>query len=467
MIKAENLEKKKKTENYLKEHAVNTQGTREVPSKLSTQAEKQMYVQHNHLMERVTERQNLKKALERVEKNKGAPGIDGMTTQELRGHLSKNWERIKQELLEGTYQPKSVRRIEIPKPDGGVRLLGIPTVTDRFIQQAIQQILTPIFDPQFSPMSYGFRPKRSAHQAVKQAQIYINQGRNYVIDIDLEKFFDKVNHDILMERLSKRISDSQMLRIIRKYLKAGVMHNGCCVTADEGTPQGGPMSPLLANIILDELDKELENRGHKHVRYADDCNIYVASERAGKRVFESIRKFLENKLKLTVNLAKSQVDRPWKRKFLGFTFSWHDVTQLWVAPRSIERLKERIRQLTQRNAGISMTERITKLNEYIIGWSGYFSIAMVKGKLRKLDEWTRRRLRMCVLKQWKQCKTKLRNLMKLGIRKDWAGRIANSRKKHWRLSNTPQVNLAMNLAYWQEQGLVSLAGRYEELRKTV
>jgi group II intron reverse transcriptase/maturase len=425
-----------------------------------TQIENHISTNFNvNLMEKVVERSNLKKALERVERNKGAAGIDEIQTSELRQFLKANWENIKQELLDGTYKPAPVRRVEIPKQDGGARLLGIPTVLDRFTQQAIQQVLTPIFEPTFSEFSYGFRPGKSARQAVRQAQRYIRSGRRIVVDIDLEKFFDRVNHDLLMSKLMKQVKDKRIHKIIRRYLQAGVMLNGCCVASEEGTPQGGPISPLLANIMLKDLDQELTNRGHAFVRYADDCNIYVKSKRAGQRVYQSVSKFIQKQLKLKVNEGKSAVDYPNKRKFLGFSVTICKQVKLRIAPKTKEKFKANIRKLTKRNRSISMKERLEKLNAYLLGWSGYFGISETKRVFQDLDEWIRRRLRMCLLKQWKRCKTKLRNLAKLGIPEDWGGCLAFSRKKYWRLANTPQINKALGLAYWREQGLISLVDR--------
>ena len=448
---------------------VNTRRTEEVLSISETRTKEQMYVQNNNnLMEQVIERSNIKKAFKRVRSNKGAPGIDGMQTEKLCAHLEKNWLQLKEELLEGTYKPSSVRGVEIPKPDGGVRQLGIPTVLDRFIQQAIQQVLTRIFDPQFSKESYGFRPKHSARQAVELAQRHIQRGRHWVVDIDLEKFFDKVNHDILMYKLSREVKDKRILRIIRRYLEAGVMLNGVCARMEAGTPQGGPLSPLLANIMLNDLDKELSKRGHLFVRYADDCNIYVSSNRAGQRVFASVSKFIKDRLMLKVNAKKSAVDVPWKRKFLGFSFYRTECSiKICVALKSLERFKERIRQLTKRNVSMNIKTRVRKLNEYLIGWSGYFALAENRGKFQGLDGWIRRRLRMCLLKQWKRGKTKLRNLKQLGIEEKWAGRIAYSRKMCWRLANTPQINKALDNAYWQNQGLIRLVDCYYKVRMTI
>ncbi|WP_287193312.1 group II intron reverse transcriptase/maturase [Syntrophothermus sp.] len=417
-------------------------------------------------MEMVVERENMIRALKRVEANKGAAGVDGMKVEDLREYLKESWPEIREQLLAGTYHPKPVRRVEIPKPDGGVRLLGIPTALDRIIQQALLQILTPTFDPEFSPFSYGFRPYRKAENAVRRAQEYISEGYRWVVDMDLEKFFDRVNHDILMSRVARKVKDKRVLRLIRRYLQAGVMVNGCCVATEEGTPQGGPLSPLLANIMLDDLDRELMRRGHCFVRYADDCNIYVKSQRAGERVMESVKRFVEGELKLKVNLQKSAVDRPWKRKILGFSFTWDKEPRIRLAPKTIKRFKDKIRELTKRSRSQSMEDRIGALNTYLMGWIGYFKLADTRSVLQSLDEWVRRRLRMCYLKQWKKPKTKLRNLIVLGIPADWAALISGSRKGYWRLANTPQMNKALGLAFWRNQGLRSLVGRYDQLRFT-
>ncbi len=453
----QNISKKKKTENSHEENVVNTQRPGEVRSINPTRTEDTTYIKHNNLMSKVLEKDNLKKAIERVKANKGAPGVDGMSTDELRSYLRGNWETLKAQLEQGTYKPKPVRRVQIPKPNGGKRGLGIPTVLDRFIQQAILQVLTPIFDPMFSARSYGFRPGRSAHQAVKQAKEYVQQGYWFVVDTDLEKFFDTVNHDILMRKLYQHIDDKVMLKLIRKYLKAGVMINGCCVVKEEGTPQGGPLSPLLSNIMLDEFDKELTKRGHKFVRYADDCNIYAKTKRAGRRIFASVTNFLEKKLKLKVNKEKSSVDHTSRRKILGFKICGEWTV---LADQTTNRLKDKIRLLTKRSWSTDMPTRIKKLNEYLKGWLGYFWIANAKTTLGEIDTWMRRRLRMVLLKQWKLCRTKLRELKLLGIPEGWAGRIVGSRKKYWRLSNTPQVAKALGLLYWKEQGLVSLQEVY-------
>lgn len=417
------------------------------------------------LLETILSRNNLITALKRVEANKGAPGIDGVPTEQLRDDIRKHWKSIKRQLLEGTYKPAPVRRVEIPKPNGGVRLLGIPTVMDRFIQQAILQVLTPIFDPHFSPYSYGFRPKRRAHDAVRQAQKYIQEGYRYVVDIDLEKFFDRVNHDILMSRVARKVEDKRVLKLIRAYLKAGVMLEGVRVRSEEGTPQGGPLSPLLANILLDDLDKELEKRGLKFCRYADDCNIYVRSPRAGQRVKQSVQKYLEKKLKLKVNEEKSAVDRPWKRKFLGFSFTSQREARIRLAPKSVQRFKNKIRQLTNPNWSLPMEERIRKLNQYTMGWMGYFALIETPSPLKRLEEWIRRRLRLCRWHQWKRVRTRIRELRALGLKEHEVFEIANTRKGARRTTRTPQLHKALGKAYWLKQGLKSLTQRYFELRQ--
>ena len=417
-------------------------------------------------MKQVLSRENLLRALKQVEKNKGSHGTDGMSVKDLRRHLVEHWDAIRHALEEGTYEPCPVRRVEIPKPNGGVRLLGIPTVTDRFIQQAIAQVLTPIFDPSFSEHSYGFRPGRRGHDAVKKAKQYIQEGYTWVVDIDLEKFFDRVNHDKLMGILAKRIPDKILLKLIRKYLQAGVMINGVVMETQEGTPQGGPLSPLLSNILLDELDKELEKRGHKFVRYADDCNIYVRTKKAGERVMKSITAFIEKKLRLKVNETKSAVDRPWRRKFLGFSFTPNKEPKIRIAKESIRRMKQRIRTMTSRSKPIPMPERIEQLNQYILGWSGYFSLAETPSVFKELDGWIRRRLRMCQWKEWKLPRTRVRKLQSLGVPKQKAYEWGNTRKKYWRVAASPILHKALGNSYWESQGLKSLYQRYESLRQT-
>ena len=393
------------------------------------------------------------------------PGADGIRVEELPEYLKANWAVIKDQLQKGTYRPTPVKRVEIPKPGGGVRLLGIPTVVDRLIQQALLQVMTPIFDPGFSPASFGFRPGKRAHDAVKQAQSHIQEGNRWVVDMDLEKFFDRVNHDILMARVARKVKDKRVLKLIRAYLNAGVMVNGITKATVEGTPQGGPLSPLLANILLDDLDKELTKRGHRFVRYADDCNIFVKSQRAGQRVMESVIKFEEGKLKLKVNREKSAVDRPWKRKFLGFSYLSNREATIRLAPKTLERFKERIRTITSRTRAISQEERIKQLNRYLMGWIGYFQLASAKGHCENLDGWIRRRLRMCLWKQWKKYKTRLRNLRALGV-PEWAAcKMAASRRGPWEMSRN--TNNALNTSYWEGQGLKSLRNRYVELRKSL
>lgn len=416
------------------------------------------------LMEQILSLENLIRAIKRVERNKGSHGVDEMPVQNLRAYFLEHWDTMKMDLLSGTYEPQPVRRVEIPKPDGGVRLLGIPTVIDRFIQQAIAQVLSSVYDSTFSDHSYGFRPNRSAHGAVTEAKRFITEGNRWVVDIDLEKFFDKVNHDKLMGQLAKRIEDKRLLKLIHKYLKTGIMINGVVMNSEEGTPQGGPLSPLLSNIVLDELDKELEKRGHKFVRYADDCNIYVKTPKAGNRVMKSVTSFIEEKLKLKVNTSKSAVDRPWKRKFLGFSFTHHQAPKVRVAKASINRMKDKIRDITSRSKPYSMEERIQKLNQYLTGWCGYFALADTPSVFKDLESWIRRRLRMCIWKDWKKPSTKVRKLIGLSIPKGKAYEWGNSRKSYWRISKSPVLHRALGNSYWSSQGLKSLVARYETLR---
>ncbi|PQD95612.1 group II intron reverse transcriptase/maturase [Pradoshia eiseniae] len=416
------------------------------------------------LLNQILSRENMLLALKRVEKNKGSHGVDEMPVQSLRQHLIENWSSIREAILEGTYEPMPVRRVEIPKPDGGIRLLGIPTVTDRLIQQAIAQEISKIYDPMFSEHSYGFRPNRSAHDAVRKAKGYIQDGYRWVVDMDLEKFFDKVNHDRLMSTLAKKIAEKPLLKLIRGYLQAGVMIDGVVSSTEKGTPQGGPLSPLLSNIVLDELDKELESRGHRFVRYADDCNIYVKSKRAGERTLASIQRFIEGKLRLKVNKKKSAVDRPWKRKFLGFTFTSTKELKIRIAKASVQRMKEKVRKITSRKMPYPMEYRIQKLNQYLTGWCGYFALADTKAIFGLLDKWIRRRLRMCMWKNWKNPKAKIRHLMNLGVPKGQAYEWGNSRKGYWRISKSPILHKALGNTYWYSRGLKSLQGRYETLR---
>ena len=410
------------------------------------------------LLEQVLSRENLFAALDRVKANRGAPGIDGMTVKELPEHLKEHWLSIREALRAGTYRPLPVRRVEIPKPGGGERLLGIPTVLDRLIQQALSQVLGRLFNPHFSDASYGFRPGRSAHQAVKVAQRHLREGRRWVVDVDITRFFDRVNHDKLMARVARRVKDKRVLKLIRSYLESGVMLNGVVVKTEEGTPQGGPLSPLLANILLDDLDKELEQRGHAFVRYADDCNIYVSSRRAGERVKESVTRFLKERLSLEVNEAKSAVDRPWKRKFLGFSFTNRkENPAIRVAPAALQRAKDRFRQLTWRWRGQSMEATLERLNEYARGWAGYFALAETKSPFEELDEWVRRRLRAILWHQWKKPKARARNMIRLGAPADKAWEWAYTNKKAWRISRSAPLQRTLDNAYWRAQGLVSLA----------
>ena len=412
-----------------------------------------------NLMEVVCERSNLREALKRVKGNKGAPGVDGMTIEELGSYLKDNWLAIKEQLLSGTYKPKAVRRVEIPKPQRkGKRLLGIPSVVDRFIQQALLQILQPVWDQKFSEHSYGFRPGRSAHQAIAKAQSYLKQGYEYVVDIDLEKFFDQVNHDRLMSKLMKEIQDKRVIKLIRSFLNAGVMVGGLTKPTTDGVPQGGPLSPFLSNVVLDELDKELEFRGHRHVRYGDDCNIYVQSKRAGERVKESVSRFIEKRLKLKVNEDKSAVDFPRRRKFLGFTFTaGKEPNRRQIAPQTIARFKARIRQLTRRNENISMEDRVDRLAKYLKGWLGYFRFCETSSVLKELDGWLRRRLRCVYWKQWKTFQRRKAELMKRGINETAAVWTAMTARGPWQMSRIPQIRIALNVKYFDAIGLPRLA----------
>lgn len=417
------------------------------------------------MLEQLLSRENLLQALKRVEANKGSHGVDGMSVKFLREHIVQNWQTLRQAIEEGTYEPNPVRRVEIPKPGGGgVRLLGIPTVTDRMIQQAIAQVLTPLFDPAFSEHSYGFRPKRRGHDAVRKARTFMKEGYRFVVDLDLEKFFDRVNHDRLMMKISEKVEDKKVLLLIRKYLQSGVMENGLVNPTTEGAPQGGPLSPLLSNIVLDELDKELEKRGHRFVRYADDCNIYVKTPRAGERVKASITVFIETRLKLKVNQAKSAVDRPWKRKFLGFSFSRDKEPKVRIAKQSLQKAKARIREITSRKKAMRMEERIQELNRYLMGWHGYFSLADTPSVFKTMDMWIRRRLRMCLWKQWKNPRTKVKRLISLGVPKDKAYEWGNTRKGYWRIAGSPILQRALNNRYWESNGLKSVLDRYNSLR---
>jgi RNA-directed DNA polymerase len=407
-------------------------------------------------MEAIVDRDNLKKALAQVRRNKGAPGVDGMTVDDLAPYLKDHWPEIRTQLLEGTYRPLPVRRVEIPKATGGLRPLGIPTVLDRFIQQAVLQALQAAWDRSFSDHSHGFRPGRSAQGAVRAAQAYIAAGDRYVVDIDIEKFFDRVNHDVLMGLVAKRVSDRRILRLIRGFLTAGVLADGLVGPTDEGTPQGGPLSPLLSNLMLDELDRELERRGHRFVRYADDCNIYVRSRRAGERVMASVAGFLARRLKLRLNQAKSAVAVPWQRKFLGFSFT-SGTPRRRIAPQALARFKSRVRELTRRTRGASLKQIIGEVSRYLVGWRGYFGICQTPSVLRGLDQWVRRRLRCIAWKQWKRGRTRFAELRRRGVGKDLAAQTAGSSHGPWRLSNSPALAIALPNAFLSALGLASLA----------
>lgn len=420
--------------------------------------------QGSGMMEVVCERGNLMLAYQRVVENKGAAGVDGIGVVEFKDHLKQYWPAIKAMLLTGNYMPSPVRRVDIPKPQGGVRTLGIPTLTDRLIQQALHQVLSPIFEADFSTSSYGFRPGRNAHQAVKAAKQYVAEGRRTVVDMDLEKFFDRVNHDLLMEKLSKKIDDSRVHRLIRRYLEAGMMAEGIVSPRTEGTPQGGPLSPLLSNILLTELDSELERRGHAFCRYADDCNIYVRSTAAGERVMASITRFLSDTLKLTVNAAKSAVAHPWKRKFLGYSMTWHKAPRLRIAPASLKRLEDKIREVLKGARGHSLTQVISELTPILRGWMAYFRLAETKKALEEMDGWIRRKLRCILWRQWKRPYSRAKNLMKAGTTEERSWRSACNQRGPWWNSGASHMNQAFPKLYFDRMGLVSLIDTMRRLQ---
>ena len=416
-------------------------------------------------MDAVVERGNLMLAYQRVVKNKGAAGVDGIGIAEFKDHLKQHWPTIKAKLLTGDYMPQLVRRVDIPKPQGGVRTLGIPTLTDRLIQQALHQVLSPIFEADFSESSYGFRPGRNAHQAVKAAKQFVAEGRRVVVDMDLEKFFDRVNHDLLMEKLSKKIDDGRVLQLIRRYLEAGMMAEGIVSPRTEGTPQGGPLSPLLSNILLTGLDRELERRGHAFCRYADDCNIYVRSQQAGERVMASITRFLADTLKLTVNAAKSAVAHPWQRKFLGYSLTWHQAPKLKIAPTSLQRLEDKIREVLKGARGRSLKTVIEELNPILRGWMAYFKLAETKKALEGLDGWIRRKLRCILWRQWKRPYTRAKNLMKLGLTEERAFRSAFNQRGPWWNSGASHMNQAFPKSFFDRLCLVSLLDTTRRLQR--
>jgi RNA-directed DNA polymerase len=416
-------------------------------------------------MEEVVRRENLLAAYQRVKGNGGAPGIDGMTVEQLADFCRWHWARVREELLGGTYAPQAVRRVDIPKPDGkGVRTLGIPTVLDRLIQQALNQVLTPIFDPTFSEASFGFRPGRSTHGAVVRAREHMAAGHRWVVDLDLERFFDRVNHDVLMARLARRIGDRRVLLLIRRYLQAGMMEGGLVSPREEGTPQGGPLSPLLSNVLLDELDKELERRGHRFVRYADDCNVYVKSKAAGERVMASLERFLRERLRLTVNRDKSAVARPWERKFLGYTVTTNHRPRLKVSPKSLTRLKTKLRLILRSGRGRNLASVVMELNRVTRGWVAYFQLADVKASFEELDAWIRRKLRCILWRQWKTPRTRLKELRRRGLTTQDARAAAYHGCGPWRSAGASPMNRAVPTAALRELGLVSLFDEYRRLQ---
>jgi len=416
--------------------------------------------------ERFLARGNLAEALRRVEQNAGAPGIDGMSTEELRPWLYDHWSEVRSALDAGTYRPQPVRRVMIPKPSGGMRKLGVPAAVDRLICQALSQALTPIFDPHFHPHSFGYRPGRSQHQAVERARQFINDDAVWCVDFDLESFFDRVQHDALMARVARRVDDKRVLRLVRRYLEAGVMADGLVHASEEGTPQGSPLSPLLSNVMLDDLDWELERRGHRFVRYADDVRVYVASERAGQRVMTSITRYVERRLKLTVSRQKSAVDLAKNRRLLGFRFFGREhELRVRIDPGARERAKDRLRQLTSRKWGVSMQRRIEEINRYTDGWTNYYALADTPSVFEGLDKWLRRRLRQVRWKEWKRAKTRRRNLIALGIPEREASEWGYSVKGYWRVSGSPVLTRALPNAYWADQGLKGFTDAHRRFRE--
>ena len=436
------------------------------PSAFSIEDKETLRIKELSLLEKILDKENILKAAFKVHSNKGAPGIDEVTVNELGDYMKTHWERIHSEILLGKYKPQAVLRVEIPKPDGSKRQLGIPTVIDRVIQQGILQILSPIFEEGFSESSFGFRPKRSAHDAITKAKEYVSSGKSYVVDIDLEKFFDKIQHEVLMKRVARKIKDNGTLILIRSYLKSGIMLDGICVANVEGTPQGGPLSPLLANIMLDDLDKELEKRGHTFCRYADDCNIYVKSQKAGERVKESVTKFIEKALLLKVNKEKSAVDKVSRRKFLGFTIiRVGGDYRITIAQKSIDKFKDKVRELTRVRKNLSIVQRLVQIKEYFRGWLQYFAISENKSIFEKLDSWVRRRLRMCLWVDWKKPKRRLAELTKLGVPLSRAISSAYSRKGKWACAHSKAMDIGLDNTTWIAMGYYCLLLNFQRIRK--
>lgn len=450
-------------EDYLQENILEIEGIVEVPSILAVSEEGKVDTKTvtNELLEKILSKDNMNMAFRRVKVNNGASGIDGKTVDELLQYLKENGDQLKEDIRKGIYNPKAVRRVEIPKADGSKRKLGIPTVVDRVIQQAISQQLSIIYEPIFSENSYGFRPNRSCHDAILKAKEITNNENKWVVDLDLEKFFDTVNQDLLISIIRRTVKEDKVVSIIRKYLQAGVLVNGVFEKTEKGTPQGGNISPILSNIMLNELDKELESRGLQYVRYADDCMIFVKSKKSAERVMESITKFIETKLRLKVNKEKSKVDRPWKIKYLGFSFyQTKGKIEIRIHPKSISKFKDKIREITSRSNAMSMETRYKKLKQTIVGWVNYFKIANMGKIAQKLDEWIRRRIRMCYWKQWKKIKTKHDNLVKYGIERHKAWEFANTRKSYWRISNSPILARTLNNKTLERLGYTSLTSVY-------
>lgn len=450
-------------EDYLQENKLETEGNVEVPSVLDVSELEEIDTKTvpNEILEKILSRDNMNLAYKKVKANKGASGIDDMQVDELLQYLKENGEQIEEDIRKGEYNPKAVRRVEIPKADGSKRKLGIPTVVDRVIQQAIAQQLSKIYEPIFSENSYGFRPNRGCHDAIQRAKEIINKGYKWVVDLDLEKFFDTVNQDLLISIIRRTVNEDKVVSLIRKYLQAGVLVNGVFEKTEKGTPQGGNISPILSNIMLNELDKELESRGLKFVRYADDCIIFTKSRKAAERVMENITKFIEKKLRLKVNRKKSKVDRPWRIKYLGFSFyQTKGKVEIRIHPKSIEKFKDKIREITSRSNAMSMETRFQKLRQVIRGWVNYFKIANMKRIAQKLDKWIRRRIRMCYWKQWKKIKTKHDNLVRLGIENDKAWQFANTRKSYWRISNSPILEKSLNNKTLERLGYLSISSVY-------